>query len=328
MTATTARCCGPTIPKVAPEWARLACCGPSARGIAAWKGKIYIGALDGRLIAVDARTGKQVWSVQTFDRSEAYSITGPPRVFDGIVVIGNGGADYGVRGFVTAYDAATGKKRWRFYTVPGNPADGPDGEASDDVMPMATKTWNGEWWKYGGGGTVWDSFVYDPELRLVYLGTGNGGPHVQHFRSPAGGDNLFLCSIVAVNVETGKYVWHYQMVPDEQWDFTCTQPIVLADLNIDGQHAQGADAGAQERLLLRARSRDRQGDFGEELCAQPLGIGHRPGHGATERVPGILSHRDAQAHDANTVGGAHLAPHVIQPATPAWSICLRRSSGW
>jgi quinohemoprotein ethanol dehydrogenase len=225
-------------PKVAPEWARLACCGPSARGIAAWKGKIYIGALDGRLIAVDARTGKQVWSVQTFDRSEAYSITGPPRVFDGTVVIGNGGADYGVRGFVTAYDAATGAKRWRFYTVPGNPASGPDGEASDDVMPMATKTWNGEWWKYGGGGTVWDSFVYDPKLRLVYLGTGNGGPHVQRFRSPAGGDNLFLCSIVAVNVDTGKYVWHYQMVPEEQWDFTCTQPIVLADLNIEGRTRQ------------------------------------------------------------------------------------------
>jgi quinohemoprotein ethanol dehydrogenase len=221
-------------PKVAPEWTRLACCGPSARGIAAWKGRIYIGALDGRLIAVNARTGKQVWSVQTFDRKDAYSITGPPRVFDGLVVIGNGGADYGVRGFVTAYDAATGKKRWRFYTVPGNPAKGKDGEASDNVMPMATATWTGEWWKYGGGGTVWDSFVYDPKLRLVYLGTGNGSPHVQHFRSPGGGDNLFLCSIIAVNVDTGKYVWHYQMVPDEQWDFTCTQPIVLADMKIDG----------------------------------------------------------------------------------------------
>jgi len=225
-------------PKVAPEWARLACCGPSARGIAAWQGKIYIGALDGRLIAVDAGTGREVWSVQTFDRSMAYSITGPPRVFDGIVVIGNGGADYGVRGFVTAYDAQTGKKRWRFYTVPGDPSKGPDGEASDNVMPMATKTWTGEWWKYGGGGTVWDSFVYDPKLRLVYLGTGNGAPHVQHFRSPGGGDNLFLCSIVAVNVDTGKYVWHYQMVPNEQWDFTCTQPIVLADLKIGGRTRQ------------------------------------------------------------------------------------------
>jgi quinohemoprotein ethanol dehydrogenase len=225
-------------PKVATEWARLACCGPSARGIAAWKGKIYIGALDGRLIAVDAGTGKEVWSVQTFDRKDAYSITGPPRVFDGVVVIGNGGADYGVRGFVTAYDAETGKKRWKFYTVPGNPANGADGEASDSVMPMATKTWNGEWWKFGGGGTVWDSFVYDPKLRLVYLGTGNGSPHVQDFRSPGGGDNLFLCSIIAVNVDTGKYVWHYQMVPNEQWDFTCTQPIVLADLKIGGRTRQ------------------------------------------------------------------------------------------
>jgi quinohemoprotein ethanol dehydrogenase len=225
-------------PKVAPEWARLACCGPSARGIAAWEGKIYIGALDGRLVAVDAGTGKEVWSVQTFDRSMAYSITGPPRVFDGVVVIGNGGADYGVRGFVTAYNAQTGKKLWRFYTVPGDPSKGPDGEASDNVMPMATKTWNGEWWKYGGGGTVWDSFVYDPKLRLVYLGTGNGSPHVQHFRSPGGGDNLFLCSIVAVNVDTGKYAWHYQMVPNEQWDFTCTQPIVLADMKIGGRTRQ------------------------------------------------------------------------------------------
>ena len=161
-------------PKVAREWARLACCGPSSRGIAAWDGKIYIGALDGRLIAVNARTGRQVWSVQTVDNSQAYSITGPPRVFDGRVVIGNGGADYGVRGYVTAYDAATGRKLWRFYTVPGDPAKGADGEASDSVMPMATKTWNGEWWKYGGGGTVWDSFVYDPQLKLVYLGTGNG----------------------------------------------------------------------------------------------------------------------------------------------------------
>jgi quinohemoprotein ethanol dehydrogenase len=225
-------------PKVESKWARLACCGPSARGIAAWKGNIYIGALDGRLIAVDARTGTQKWSVQTFDHKDAYSITGPPRVFDGKVVIGNGGADYGVRGFVTAYDAESGKKLWKFYLVPGNPANGPDGEASDNMMAMATKTWNGEWWKYGGGGTAWDSIVYDPKLNLVYIGTGNGSPHAQHFRSPGGGDNLFLCSIVAVNATTGKYTWHYQMVPDEQWDFTCTQPMVLADLKINGRTRQ------------------------------------------------------------------------------------------
>jgi quinohemoprotein ethanol dehydrogenase len=222
-------------PKVGREWARLACCGPSTRGIAMWEGRLYVGALDGRLIAVDARNGRELWSVQTFDRSQPYSITGPPRVFDGRVVIGNGGADYGVRGFVTAYDAKTGKKLWRFYTVPGDPSKGPDGEASDSVMAMATKTWTGQWWKYGGGGTVWDSFVYDPALKLVYLGTGNGSPHMARFRSPQGGDNLFLCSIVALNVETGEYVWHYQMVPDEQWDFTCTQPMILAELPVNGQ---------------------------------------------------------------------------------------------
>ncbi|MEH3105776.1 MAG: PQQ-dependent dehydrogenase, methanol/ethanol family [Sphingomonas fennica] len=222
-------------PKVAREWARLACCGPSTRGIAVWQGRVYIGALDGRLIAVDAGTGKEVWTVQTFDRAHPYSITGAPRVYDGKVVIGNGGADYGVRGFVSAYDAASGRRLWRFYTVPGNPADGPDGEASDSVMPMAAKTWTGEWWKGGGGGTAWDSFAFDEKRNLLYIGTGNGGPTVQAFRSPQGGDNLFLCSIVAVNADTGRYVWHYQMVPEEQWDYTCTQPIALADIRIGGR---------------------------------------------------------------------------------------------
>ena len=221
-------------PKVEAKWARLACCGPSSRGIAAWNGKLYVAALDGRLIAIDRKTGKELWTAQTFDHSEPYSITGAPRVYDGKVVIGNGGADYGVRGFVSAYDAETGKRVWKFYTVPGNPANGPDGEASDSVMPMAARTWTGEWWKYGGGGTAWDAFAYDPELKMVYIGTGNGSPTTQKFRSPGGGDNLFLCSILAVDVETGAYRWHYQMVPNEQWDFTCTQPIVLADLKVAG----------------------------------------------------------------------------------------------
>ena len=219
-------------PQVGAEWARLACCGPSSRGIAAWDGKIYIAALDGRLIAVDAASGQQVWSVQTFDRAEAYSITGAPRVYDGRVVIGNGGADYGVRGFVAAYDAATGERLWKFYTVPGNPADGPDGEASDSAMEIALPTWQGEWWRYGGGGTAWDAFAYDPQLNLVYIGTGNGTPHMWHFRSDGQGDNLFLCSIVAVNADSGEYVWHYQMVPEEDWDYTCTQPMITADLEI------------------------------------------------------------------------------------------------
>lgn len=228
-------------PKVGPEWARLACCGPSSRGIAAWNGKIYVAALDGRLIAVDAKTGKEVWSERTFETEgllNTYSITGAPRVYDGKVIIGNGGADYGVRGFVVAHDAETGKRLWKFYLVPGNPADGPDGEASDSAMDIALPTWFGEWWKYGGGGTAWDSFAYDPEHNLVYIGTGNGSPHMWHFRSEGKGDNLFLCSIVAVDATTGEYKWHYQMVPEEEWDYTCTQPMVLADLEIGGRTRQ------------------------------------------------------------------------------------------
>jgi len=225
-------------PQVAPEWSRLACCGPSSRGIAAWSGKIIIGALDGRLIAVDAATGEQVWTTQTFStegKLGAYSITGAPRVYDGKVIIGNGGADYGVRGFVSAFDAETGEHLWKFWLVPGNPADGPDGDASDSAMEIALPTWHGEWWKWGGGGTAWDSFAYDAKRNLVYIGTGNGSPHMWHIRSDGKGDNLFLCSIVAVDATTGEYQWHYQMVPEEDWDYTCTQPIMLADLEIGGE---------------------------------------------------------------------------------------------
>ncbi|OYW43992.1 MAG: quinohemoprotein alcohol dehydrogenase [Sphingomonadales bacterium 32-68-7] len=224
-------------PKVGPEWARLACCGPTARGLAAWNGKLYIGALDGRLIAIDAKTGRELWSSQTFPEGQEYSITGAPRVYDGKVVIGNGGADYGSRGFVTAWDAETGARLWKFYIVPTDPAKGPDGEASDSAMRIAQPTWFGRFWEAaaGGGGNAWDAFAYDPELNLVYIGTGNGSPHSWHFRSEGKGDNLFLCSIVAVDATTGEYRWHYQEVPEEDWDFTCTQPIVLADLMIDGR---------------------------------------------------------------------------------------------
>ncbi|KPL66932.1 quinohemoprotein alcohol dehydrogenase [Erythrobacter sp. SG61-1L] len=227
-------------PKVGPEWARLACCGPSARGIAAWNGKIYIAALDGRLIAIDAKDGHQIWSSQTFPEGQEYSITGAPRVYDGKVVIGNGGADYGSRGFVTAWDAETGKKLWKFYIVPTDPAKGPDGEASDSAMKIAQPTWFGKFWEAGAGGNAWDAFAYDPELDTVYIGTGNGAPHMWHFRSEGKGDNLFLCSMVAVSATTGEYKWHYQMVPEEDWDFTCTQPIVLADMKIKGKQRKVA----------------------------------------------------------------------------------------
>jgi quinohemoprotein ethanol dehydrogenase len=222
-------------PQVPREWGRYACCEPVARGLAFWKGKVIIATLDGRLIGLDARNGKPLWTAVTFDKSQPWSITGAPRVFDGKVVIGNGGADLGVRGFVSAWDADTGKFLWKFFLVPGDPSKGPDGAASDSVMAMATKTWSGEWWKWGGGGTAWDSIAYDPELQLIYVGTGNGGPDAQLYRSPQRGDNLFLCSIVALDAKTGEYRWHYQEVPEEDWDYTCTQSIVQADLTIDGK---------------------------------------------------------------------------------------------
>ena len=220
-------------PEVPRRFARITCCDVVTRGLAYWNGKIIIAALDGRLIALDARTGTPVWTVNTFADAPdwPYTITGAPRVFDGKVVVGNAGADLGARGFVTAYDAETGQKLWRFFTVPGNPADG----LENDAMAMAAKTWTGEWWRLGGGGTVWDGIAYDPDLKLVYIGVGNGSPWVQKFRSPGGGDNLFLASIVALKADTGEYAWHFQQVPGEQFDYTATQPMVLADLVIDGR---------------------------------------------------------------------------------------------
>jgi PQQ-dependent dehydrogenase (methanol/ethanol family) len=217
-------------PQVPREWAVNVCCGEVNRGVAAWNGKIYVGTLDGRLVALDAATGQPVWDVYTIDRSQRYSTTGAVRVVKGRVLVGNSGAEFGVRGYISAYDAETGEFDWRFYTVPGNPADG----FEDDAMEMAAKTWNGEWWKLGGGGTVWDAIVYDPETDLLYVGAGNGSPWNQALRSPGGGDNLFLASIVALNPDDGSYVWHYQTTPGETWDFTATQPIMAATLDFDG----------------------------------------------------------------------------------------------
>ncbi|MDT8760173.1 PQQ-dependent dehydrogenase, methanol/ethanol family [Sphingomonas psychrotolerans] len=218
-------------PKVDRDKGKLACCDIVTRGLAAWQGRIILATLDGRLIALDAKTGNPAWSVNTLEPVWPYTITGAPRVFDGKVLIGNAGAEGAARGYVTAYDAATGKQLWRFYTVPGDPAK----PQPNKILEMAARTWNSEWWKVGGGGTVWDSIVYDPDLDLVYIGTGNGGPWAQRYRSPGGGDNLFLSSIVALNAKTGDYVWHYQTTPGDEWDYTATQSMILADLTIDGK---------------------------------------------------------------------------------------------
>jgi alcohol dehydrogenase (cytochrome c)/quinohemoprotein ethanol dehydrogenase len=216
-------------PQVPGEWAVNACCDVVNRGVALWEGKVFVGSLDGRLIALDAATGQELWDVNTIDRTKPYTITGAPRVVKGKVLIGNGGAEFGVRGYVSAYDAATGELDWRFYTVPGNPADGFENAA----MEMAAKTWSGEWWALGGGGTVWDSMAYDPELDLLYIGVGNGSPWNHGIRSAGRGDNLFLASIVALDPDDGSYVWHYQTTPGETWDHTATQQIIVADLTIN-----------------------------------------------------------------------------------------------
>jgi quinohemoprotein ethanol dehydrogenase len=221
-------------PQVPRELGVNGCCDVVSRGIAAWSGKIYVATFDGRLVAINAKTGKPVWSALTVDKSKPYTITGAPRVFKGKVVIGNSGAEYGVRGYISAYDAETGKMVWRFYTVPGDPSK----PFEDKAMEMAAKTWAGEWWKEGGGGTVWDAISYDPQLNLVYFGVGNGLEWPRARRSEDKGDNLFLSSIVALNADTGAYVWHYQATPGEEWDFDAVQQLMLADLEVGGKHRQ------------------------------------------------------------------------------------------
>ena len=230
-------------PHVPGAAAVKACCDVVNRGAAYWNGRVFVGTTDGRLIAIDAKTGEQIWSAVTVDQTRNYTITGAPRVVKGLVVIGNGGAEYGVRGYVTAYDADTGKMAWRFYTVPGEPGH-PDHAASDAILAkLASKSWSPDSWKLthgGGGGTVWDSMTYDPELDLLFIGVGNGGFWAQKYRSPSaprGGnnDNLFLASVVALRPETGQYVWHFQETPGDQWDYTSAQHMIVTDLTIDGK---------------------------------------------------------------------------------------------
>ena len=205
------------------------------KGIAYWKGRVFLVTTDGRVIALDANSGKPVWQQREYGLDDLRNTNGPPRIFGGKLIIGHGGADVSpIRGFVTAYDAMTGKRLWRFYTVPGDPSKPADTRAEQIERP----TWKGDWFGKGGGGTAWNAFSYDPKLNLIYLGIGNGFPYNPAMRSPGGGDNLFLASIVAVNADTGAYVWHYQVCPQEGWDCTATMDMTLADITIDGKLRQ------------------------------------------------------------------------------------------
>ena len=201
------------------------------RGITYWQGRIFVGTADGRLVALDSDTGEVLWATRAFPIGERKAINGAPRAFDGKVFIGNSGAEYGTRGYVEAYDAVSGERLWRFYTVPGNPADGFENTA----MEMAAKTWHGQWWKVFGGGTVWNGLTYDPELGLLFVGVGNGDPWDHDRRSEGQGDNLFLCSILALKADTGEYVWHYQVNPGEQWDYKATADMILAEIDHEGE---------------------------------------------------------------------------------------------
>ncbi|MEQ7762540.1 PQQ-dependent dehydrogenase, methanol/ethanol family [Xanthomonas hortorum] len=205
----------------------------SHRGVAYDDGAIFVGSSDGRLISLDAETGKVNWITNTWDEHDSRKqITGAPRTFNGKVIIGHGGADFGTRGYVTAYDQKTGEQVWRFWTVPRDPREGPQENAA---LEAALETWSGEWYKWGGGGTVWNAITFDPELNQIYLGTGNSANYNPSLRNPEGLDNLYVASIVALDADTGEYVWHYQVNPNEAWDFKATADIILADLDIDGQ---------------------------------------------------------------------------------------------
>ena len=224
-------------PHVPKDHSKFVCCDVVNRGVALYRGRVYVGTLDGRLIALDAKTGTVVWDVPTTPKDGPYAITGAPRIAKGRVIIGNAGAEYAVRGFVSAYDADTGSLVWKTYTVPGDPSK----PFESDAMRRAAATWSGEWWKAGGGGTAWDAIVYDPETDFVFFGTGNGSPWYDRLRSK--GDNLYIASIVALRADTGEQVWAYQTTPGDNWDYDATQPLMLATLTIEGQ---------QRRVLMQA----------------------------------------------------------------------------
>ena len=298
-------------PQVDGSYARRACCDVVNRGVQVWNGRVYVGTLDGFLVALEAQSGKELWRVDTLiDRdTRFYTITGPPKVAKDVVVIGNSGAEFGVRGYVTAYDLESGAERWRFFTVPGDPA---ENEPEHPELERALATWDpSSDWKSGLGGTVWGELVYDPELELLYVGTGNGSPYPVWLRSPSGGDNLYLASILALDPDDGRMVWHYQTTPGE-----------MLGLHRDAEHDPGRardrrsraprdHAGAEERLLLRARPRDGPVHLGRAVRVHQLGQSHR-----RERAPGHEPARGVQAPAGGRVsrggGRAQLAADGLQ----------------
>ena len=213
---------------------RYSCCGGAVnRGLAAYKGRLYFATFDARLVAIDQATGEKVWDVDTshLPSHSPYTITGAPRAVAGKVFIGQSSSEWGLRGYLSAYDADTGELAWRFFMVPGNPALG----FEHPELEAAAETWGGNWWEFGGGGTPWNAMVYDAKFDQLLVGTGNGAPWPRKIRSPGGGDNLFLGGVIALNPHTGRMNWFYQMTPADNWDFNAAQDIALLDMEIDGE---------------------------------------------------------------------------------------------
>jgi PQQ-dependent dehydrogenase (methanol/ethanol family) len=285
-------------PRVPGEWAVNACCDVVNRGVAAWNGKIYLATVDARLIALDAATGKVVWDVLTIEKGQPYSITGAPRIAKGKVLIGQGGSEFSMRGYVSAYDAETGKQDWRWYVVPGDPAKG----FENPQMEAAAKTWSGQWWKTGGGGAPWDSIIYDPTTNYVLVGTGSGAPWPAEIRSPGGGDHLYLSSIVALDLDTGKYVWHYQTTPNESWDYDNTSQLFTADLTLQGQPRHVVMQAPKNGFfyMLDAKS-------GELLSAVPYVPGVNWASGVDMKTGRPI--KNPQANYSKTGKGALVSPY-------------------
>jgi quinohemoprotein ethanol dehydrogenase len=297
-------------PKVHREHAYFICCDVVNRGIALLNGKVYLGTLDGRLIALNEHTGTPLWSVQTTDTSKAYSITAAPTIARDKVVIGNGGSEYGVRGYITAYDAETGKQVWRFYTVPGDPKNGFESKA----LEAAAKSWHGnDWWKAGGGGTAWEGMTYDPELDLLFFGTGNASTWYRALRGE--GDSLYTACILAVKASTGELAWYFQTTPGDSFDYDATQPLMQADFTLNGR---------PRRVLLQANKNgffyvlDRE--TGEFISGTPFvsgitwasGLDPKTGRpiefpGVADANPKVLSPEPNGAHNWN--------PMAFHPAT-------------
>jgi quinohemoprotein ethanol dehydrogenase len=298
-------------PKVQKSRGRLVCCDVVNRGLAMYRGKVYVGTIDGRLIALDAVSGAPAWFVATVDTALPYAITGAPRIAKGLVLIGNAGAEYDVRGYVSAYDAETGKLAWRTYTVPGDPAKGFESKA----LERAAATWHGKWWEGGGGATVWDAIVYDPALELVYVGTANGHPWYRDLRSEGEGDNLYISSILALRVKDGEQVWHFQTVPGDHWDYDATQPLMLADLSIGGR---------VRKVIMQANKNaffyvlDRQ--TGELISAKPFAFqdwaaGLDPKTGRPVESATAYARHQAVAVSPGAAGGHNWNPMSFSPRT-------------